>query len=75
MFTQRFSRLVAVISFAALASTSVQAGSEAGSIHLRDQGFFWVGVRSKDVPANPNGGPFAAGIPNFNLELWQIATA
>ena len=61
MFTQRFSRLVAVISFAALASTCVQAGGEAGSIHLRDQGFFWVGVRSKDVPANPNGGPFAAG--------------
>jgi len=35
------------------------AGGEAGAINLRDQGFFWVGVRSKSVetPARGGGAP------------------
>ncbi len=36
----------AVLSFAGPVSA---AGGEAGSISLRDQGFFWVGVRTKQV--------------------------
>lgn len=51
---------VSVVSSLFITST-VMAGGEAGPIHLRDQGHFYVGIRQFDIPANPNGGPFGAG--------------
>jgi pimeloyl-ACP methyl ester carboxylesterase len=42
-----------------LFSTPASAGGEAGPISLRDQGFFWVGTRTKEVevPARGSGMP------------------
>lgn len=42
-------------------SQNVIAGGEAGPIHLRDQGHFYVGIRTFDIPANPKAGPFGLG--------------
>src|SRR5690606_34184500 len=44
------------------AGSAFAAGGEAGPISLRDQGFFWVGVRSKtvEVPGR-QGGPPSSG--------------
>ena len=53
-----------ILSFVFLAgSISMQdviAGGEAGPIHLRDQGHFYVGVRTFEIPGNPNAGRFGA---------------
>src|SRR5262245_51694640 len=35
---------------------AIAAGGEAGPISLRDQGFFWVGVRTKEVEVPARGG-------------------
>jgi pimeloyl-ACP methyl ester carboxylesterase len=44
------------------AGPSVAAGGEAGAISLRDQGFFWVGVRSKQAETpGRNGAPATTG--------------
>src|SRR5688572_17504297 len=42
-----------------LFSTPACAGGEAGALSLRDQGFFWVGTRTKEVevPARGSGMP------------------
>lgn len=46
-----------------LCSSMVQAGGEAGPIRLRDQGFFYVGIRQFKIPANPAAGPLGnAGV-------------
>jgi pimeloyl-ACP methyl ester carboxylesterase len=47
-----------VLGLAALlfGSAALAAGGEAGRINLRDQGFFWVGVRSKAVETPGRGG-------------------
>lgn len=46
-----------------LFSLTVHAGGEAGPIRLRDQGFFYVGLRQFEIPANPAAGPSgAAGV-------------
>lgn len=53
-------RMAGLIASAALLSTLVSAaGGEAGPIGLRDQGFFFTGVRSKqvEVPARAGGAP------------------
>jgi len=44
-----------------LCSPIVYAGGEAGPIHLRDQGYFYVGLRQFDIPDNPAAGRFGAG--------------
>lgn len=44
-----------------LCSAVVHAGGEAGPIRLRDQGFFYVGIRQFDIPENPGAGPAGAG--------------
>lgn len=44
-----------------LGASVAQAGGEAGPIRLRDQGHFYVGLREKEVEANPQAGPFGAG--------------
>ena len=41
---------------ALLLAAPAMAAGEAGPISLRDQGFFWVGVRSKAVETPPRGG-------------------
>lgn len=47
---------------AMLMASAALAGGEAGSISLRDQGFFWVGVRSKAIETpGRGGGPPAKG--------------
>jgi pimeloyl-ACP methyl ester carboxylesterase len=44
--------------FLSFAGGPVFAGGEAGAINLKDQGFFYVGVRTKDTEApGRNGGP------------------
>jgi pimeloyl-ACP methyl ester carboxylesterase len=46
-----------------LCSQSVSAGGEAGAINLRDQGFFWVGTRTKQVEvAGRPGAPPRTGL-------------
>lgn len=49
------------LSTALLGITAAQAGGEAGPIHLRDQGHFYVGLRQLEVEGNPEAGPFGAG--------------
>lgn len=42
---------------------AVQAQGEAGPLHIEDQGHFYVGITTTEVPANPEAGPFgAAGV-------------
>lgn len=46
-----------------IASQNAVAGGEAGPIRLRDQGHFYVGIRTFEIPENPNAGRFgAAGV-------------
>jgi pimeloyl-ACP methyl ester carboxylesterase len=46
-----------------IAAQNVIAGGEAGPIHLRDQGHFYVGIRQFEIPANPDAGRFGlAGV-------------
>ncbi len=67
MSIQRVVRFVSALGLAAVCGSTAHAGGEAGPISLRDQGFFWVGVRTKDVPASPNAGPFAGGGPQVSV--------
>lgn len=52
VFTTAALAVTAMLSFSAPAA----AGGEAGPISLRDQGFFWVGVRTKEVEVPARGG-------------------
>ena len=63
----KFNRIIKALALACCSTvigiTAAQAGGEAGPIHLRDQGHFYVGLRQIDIPANPDAGPFgAAGV-------------
>ena len=51
----------AVVSIIFFGSSTLQAGGEAGPIRLRDQGHFYVGIRTFEIPDNPNAGRFGAG--------------
>lgn len=57
-----FTLLAGMALSAVLASSSVYAQGEAGPVHLRAQGHFYVGIRTEEVEGNPNvPGPFGAG--------------
>jgi len=47
---------VGLLACAALLASPAMAGGEAGAISLRDQGFFWTGVRTKTVESPGRGG-------------------
>ena len=52
MIRKHLAALTLAITSATLCASAVQAGGEAGPIHLRDQGHFWVGIRPKDEGNN-----------------------
>lgn len=49
-----------VLMICVLCSPITYAGGEAGPIRLRDQGHFYVGIRTFEIKGNPNAGPFGA---------------
>ena len=48
----KLAKLTLALSAATFCATGVQAGGEAGPIHLRDQGHFWVGIRTEEAGDN-----------------------
>jgi pimeloyl-ACP methyl ester carboxylesterase len=52
MLTRHIKQLLAISGLTSLIACSALAGGEAGPIHLRDQGHFWVGIRTTE--AGPN---------------------
>lgn len=62
-------RTVVPVAVSLALASPLTAGGEAGPISLRDQGFFWVGVRKEKVPTIPEGGTAIRGQMYVGFEL------